>query len=219
MVLVAPGAATCTIQTENGSASVEVDSSFVAAAIAARMTSFTSPAETLLRKSIVGFNTDDFPTYVRAERAALASNGITVLTLNAGRLVLTDPVTTEDAGGRLATFREISASTQKDAVTSAVIDVVDANLVGVVPSDMSAFVLAVKGYIAGTLTSLISTGAIAPFKTDAGVVRDIDLASDIQVYQDRSDPTKFAFKYYFNLRLPAKRFFGEYSVNNPFFGQ
>jgi len=220
MVLVAPGSASRTFRLEGGGeTTMELDSSYVAAAIAARMTSFTSPAETLLRKSIVGFNSDDFPVYVRAERAALASNGITVVTLTGGQLRLTDPVTTEDAGGKLATFREISASTQKDAVTTAVTDVVDANLVGVVPSDVSAFMLSVKSYIAGALTSLIASGAIAPFKTPSGGVRDIDLASDIQVFQDRSDPTKYAFRYYFNLRLPAKRFFGEYSVNNPFFGQ
>lgn len=220
LILVAPGSASCLITLESGAtATVDVDSSFVAAAIAARMTSFTSPAETLLRKSIVGFSTDTFPTYVRAERAELARHGITVVTLDGGQLKLTDPVTTEDAGGKLATFREISASTQKDAVTMAVNDVVDANLVGVVPSDMSAFIVSVKSYIANALTSLISIGAIAPFKTADGRVQDIDISKDIQVLQDRSDPTKFAFKYFFNLRLPAKRFVGEYSVNNPFFGQ
>lgn len=219
LVLVAPGSVTATVVSEGGTINVDVDSSFVAAAIAARMTSFTSPSDTLLRKSITGFLTDSFPVYMRAERAQLASNGVTVVTLDAGQLKLTDPVTTEDGGGKLATFREISASTQKDAVVQAVNDVVDSNLVGVVPSDMSVFMLSVKSFIADAINSLIATGAIGPFKTTAGTVREIDYAQDIQVLQDRTDPTKFSFKYYFNLRLPAKRFFGEYSVNNPFFGQ
>lgn len=219
MVLVAPHSATRTITLETGAElDVTVNGAYIAAAVAARMTSFTSPAETLLRKTIIGLAIDDFPTYLRSERGLLAQNGVCVVTLEAGRLVLTDPITTEAGGGKLVTFSEISASPQKDAVTNAMTEAIDANLVGVVPSDLSSFILTIKGFIAGVLNSLIATGAIGPFKNDDGVTRDIDFTKDIQVFQDKTDPTRYFFRYYFNLRLPAKRFFGEYSVNNPFFG-
>jgi hypothetical protein len=218
LVLLAPANVTRTVIREDGSQiNLDLDSSYVAVAVAARMTAFTSPADTLLRKTISGFNTDNFQTYLKSERAQLASNGVTVVTLDAGKLVLLDPMTTEGGGGKLISFQEISASTQKDAATTAITQSVDANLVGVVPSDLATFIVTIKGYIGGVLRSLIASGAIAPYKTDSGVTRDIDFARDIQVFQDRTDPTKYFFRYFFNLRYPAKRFFGDYSVDNPFF--
>lgn len=219
MILVAPANVSRTIVREDGSQSnVDLNGTYLATAIAARMTAFTSPADTLLRKNITGFVSDGFPTYLKAERAILASNGVTVVTLDAGRLVLLDPLTTEAGGGRLVSFQEISASTQKDAVTTAMTQAVDANLVGIVPSDLAGFTVTIKGLIGGVLRSMIATGAIGPFKTSSGITRDIDFASDIQVFQDRSDPTKYFFRYFYNLRYPAKRFFGIYTVDNPFVG-
>lgn len=218
MILVAPADVSKTIVLESGLTQVvELDGSFVAAAIAARMTAFSSPAETLMRKTISGLRIEDFPTFVRAERAQLASNGVTLVTLDAGNLVLLDPVTTEAGGGKLPQFVEISASPQKDAVTSAVTGIVDANLVGVVPDDLSRFITTVKIFVATAINALIASGAIAPFRDTNGVTREIDLTKDIQVFQDKTDPTKYYFRYTFFLRYPAKRFFGEYSVDRPFF--
>lgn len=219
MILVAPSDVSRTIVREDGSQSeVDLNGAYLAVAVAARMTAFTSPADTLLRKNITGFVADSFPTFLKAERALLAQNGVTVVTLDAGRLVLLDPITTEAGGGRLVQFQEISASTQKDAVTTAMTQAMDANLVGVVPSDLASFVLTIKGLIGGVLRSMIAQGAIGPFKSASGTTRDVDFASDIQVFQDKTDPTKYYFRYFFNLRYPAKRMFGEYTVDNPFVG-
>jgi hypothetical protein len=218
LVLAAPSNVSFTTQDEKGNQfTALLDGSYVAATIASVMTSFTSPSDSLLRKTIVGFDVSTFPTFLKAQRGTLASNGVCVVTLTGGNLVLTDPMTTEAGGGKLVIFEEISASTQTDAVTSAVTTVVDSNLVGIVPSDLSQFIATVKGYVGGALRSMIASGAIGPFKNSAGVSRDIDFSSDIQVFQDANDPTKFNFNYFFNLKLPAKRFFGQYSVNNPFF--
>lgn len=217
LILVAPTNVARTVTREDGSSSdVSLDGTYLAVAIAARMTAFTSPADTLLRKNVSGFVAATFPTYLKTERALLASNGVTVVTLDAGRLVLLDPMTTEAGGGRLIQFQEISASTQKDAVTTAMTQAVDSNLVGVVPSDLGSFVVTIKGMIGGVLRSMISTGAIGPFKTADGLTRDVDFSADIQVFQDATDPTKYMFRYFYNLRYPAKRFFGTYTVDNPF---
>lgn len=218
MILVAPSNVSKSITLADGTVqTLLLDGSYLAVAVAARMTAFASPAETLLRKTVTGLRIEDFQTFVRAERATLASNGVTVVTLDAGALVLLDPVTTEAGGGRLPSFVEISASTQKDAVSSAITEIVDANLVGVVPANLSEFLTQVKTYVATAITALISSGAIAPFRDASGVTREIDLTKDIQAFQDRTDPTKYFFRYTYFLRYPAKRFFGEYSVDRPFF--
>ncbi len=197
---------------------VELDSTYVAAAVAAKMSSFNSPSDTLLKKTITGFDIDDFQTFLKQERAILANNGCLVVTLDAGKLVLMDPMTTEAGGGRMASFQELSASTQKDSVVVGMNQSIESNLVGVVPSDLANFILTIKGYIGGVLRAFIAQGAIAPFKTAEGVTRDVDFSKDIQVFQSTEDPTKYNFKYFFNLKYPAKRFNGEYSVDNPFFG-
>lgn len=219
MILAAPANVSRDITLSDGSViNVLLDGTYVAAAIAAKMTSFNSPSDTLTRKNISGFKIETFQTYLKQERGLLASNGCTVVTQDAGRLVLLDPMSTEGGGGKAIQFQEISASTQKDSVVVGINESLNANLVGVVPSDLANFILTIKGYLGGVIRALIAQGAIAPYKTDAGVTRDIDFSKDIQVFQDATDPTKYSFKYFFNLRYPAKRFFGEYSVDNPFFG-
>jgi hypothetical protein len=218
MILAAPSDVTRTITLESGTLQdLELDSTYLATAIAARMTAFTSPSETLLRKTVSGFVGDDFPTYLKAERATLASNGVTVVTYDAGLFKLLDPISTEAGVGRLVQFSEISASLQKDATNVAVTEVVDANLIGVVPNSVANFLSTIKMYVASALRALIASGAIAPFKTADGTTRDVDLTKDIQAAQDLTDPTKYLVKYWYNLRLPCKRVMGEFSVNGSFF--
>jgi len=196
---------------------VELNSTFLAVAVAARHTSFTSVATSLLRKTITGFDLDTFQTYLDAERHLLAPAGVLVVTNDAGRLIMLDPITTEAGGGGLVSFAEISAGAQKDNCVRTVAQAVDANLIGIVPEDLTDFIFDIKTVVAVTLTSLIQSGAIGPFRDDNGRTRDINLASDIQVFQSSTDPTRFDFRFYFNLRYPAKRIFGEFSVDSPFF--
>ena len=218
MILVAPPNISKTITEADGSQpTVNLDSTYLAVAVAARHTSFISVATSLLRKTLIGFNLDDFQTYLDQERRTLAPAGVCVVTNDAGRLVLTDPITTEAGGGGLIDFAEISAGAQKDNCVRAVTQAVDANLIGIVPEDLTDFIFDIKSVIAVTLQSLIAVGSIGPFKDDQGRTRDINVASDIQVFQSPTDPTKFDFRFFFNLRFPAKRIHGEFSVGSPFF--
>jgi len=196
---------------------VELNSTYLAVAVAARHTSFVSVATSLLRKTITGFDLDTFQTYLDAERHLLAPAGVLVVTNDAGRLLMLDPITTEPGGGGLISFAEISAGAQKDNAVRTVSQAVDSNLIGIVPEDLTDFIFDIKTVVAVTLSSLIASGAIGPFRDENGRSRDINLASDIQVFQSSTDPTRFDFKFFFNLRYPAKRIFGEFSVDSPFF--
>jgi hypothetical protein len=195
---------------------VLLDSTYVSVATAATMTSFISPATALLRKTIVGFDTDSFQIYQKGERKTLAASGVNVVTPIGGRLVLTDPVTTEQGAGGLPEFIEPSAGVQKDNAVRQVDQTLDKNVVGLVPSDLADFVNDIKGFISLALNAMIEQGAIGRYTDRDGRVRQIDLATDIQVYQSPTDPTKFIFRYWFNIRYPAKRMLGQYSVDNPF---
>jgi hypothetical protein len=171
----------------------------------------------LASKTIIGFDSTTFPTYLRNERAQLASNGVMVVTQDGGNLRILDPVTTEAGGGKLPQFSYRETTSQKDNVSRLIDQVISRNLQGVVPSDLADFIFDIKVFIAGVLTSLIETGAIGPFRDSNGVSRDIDLSKDVQAEQSSTDPTKFFFRYFYFLRYPALRFFGEFSVDNPFF--
>lgn len=218
LILVAPAGVDRTITNEDGTqTTLNLDSTATACAVAARHTSFTSPAVSLAAKTIIGFDATTFPTFLKAERAQLASNGTMVVSNIGGRLEILDPVTTEQAGGALPQFLYRANSSQKDNVTRAVDRAIDRNLRGVVPEDLADFIFDIKLFISQVLTSLIDSGAIGPYRDANGVSRDIDLNSDIQVEQSTTDPTKFFFRYFFFLRYPALRFFGEFSVDNPFF--
>ena len=172
----------------------------------------------MLGKTITGFLADDtFETYLQAERYTLASNGVNVNTLDAGRIKMLDPLTTEAGGGKVIQFEEPSSSAQKDAVTRAIENTLDTNVKGIVPDDLADFIVDIKTWIALAIRAQINAGVIAPYRNADNTTRDIDLLTDIQAYQDSSDPRSYVFKYWFNLKYVAKRFFGEYSVDNPFF--
>lgn len=218
LILAAPPNVSRTITKPDGTQPrLNLDSTYVAAAVAARHTSFTSVATSLLRKLITGFNTDDFQTYLDAERHVLAPAGVLVVTNDAGRLIMLDPISTEAGGGGLTAFSEISARAQVDNAVRAVTQAVDANLVGVVPEDLTDFIFDIKTVVATILIGLVQAGSIGNFKDSSGRTRDINLATDIMAFQSATDPTRFDFRFFFNLRYPAKRIFGEFSVDNPFF--
>lgn len=218
LFLVAPTGVQRVITNEDGSSTtLTLDSNALAVAVAAKHTSFTSPAISLAGKTVIGFDVNTFPTFLKAERALLASDGTLVVTNVGGRLELLDPLSTEAGGGRLPQFLYRSLSSQKDNVTRAVDKAIDRNLRGIVPDDLADFIFDIKVVISAVLTSLIESGAIGPFRDANKVSRDIDLSKDIQVEQSISDPMKFFFRYFYFLRYPALRFFGEFSVDNPFF--
>lgn len=218
-ILVAPGEVSRTLVLEDSTeVTVDLDGSYLATAVAAKFCALAGPSEALLNKTVLGFLSDStFETYLQGERYTLAGNGVTVVTNEGGNLKLIDPLTTEAGGAKVIEFEEISSSSQKDAVTRAVAAVLDENVRGIVPDDLADFLTDVKTWISIAIKGAITNGDIAPYRNEDGTTRDIDLRTDIQAYQDPSDQRNFIFKYWFNLKYVAKRFFGEYSVDNPFF--
>lgn len=218
LILAAPADGTRSQKLEDGRfIDVDLDGSFIAAGIAGLYTSLASPSDTLINKMLKGFSVTDFGTYLKGERHVLAGNGVCVVTEDAGKLVLLDPLTTEAGGGKVVQFEEPASSAQKDAVSATVDSLLYNNCVGVVPDDLADFIGDVKKWIMLGILANIGNGTIGPYKDSSGITRDIDPKSDIQVFQSPTDPRTYLFQYWYNLRYPAKRFFGEYSVDNPFF--
>jgi len=216
-ILVAPSNVSRQITYADGSeALVALDGTFLAVSVAARKTSFLNPATALVRKTITGFDIDSFQTYLKGERKTLLSNGVTVVSPIGGRFVIVDALTTEQGAGNVIEFIEPSAMAQKDAVVRAVDQALEDNVVGIVPTDLADYINDIKGFIAGALQSLIDNGYCGRYTDQNGNPRNINLSSDIQVFRSKTDPRKYFFRYWFNLRYPGKIFDGVYAVDAPF---
>lgn len=210
-VLVGPSFFKKTYRLSDGTVKqMTLDSSYLAAGVMALNASFLSPAEGLLRKVVTGL--DEVETLSNGDRDLIASNGVTLITNRQGRNIIFDPVSTDLTS---AEFREINVMNQKDNIVKRVRQQVDNTLIGIVPDDLSQFVLEVKQQIAVQLNSAIADGAIAPFQNDDGTPRNIDLRNDIVVTRRASDPTTFDFRFTFFVKFIVKRMFGTFSVSVP----
>jgi hypothetical protein len=199
---------------------VNLDSTYLAVAWAALRSSLTNPALSLARRTVAGFNLDDINdalVWTQTESNLLASQGTFVTSFDAGLFRVLDPVTTEAGGAGAPAFKYESTSTQKDNITRKVELALDASLVGIVPVSPADFLLDIKIVIASVLNAEISSGTIGPYTDRNGVTRALNISEDIQTSRDPNDPTQFLFDYWYNLRYPALRLSGRYSVDNPFF--
>lgn len=204
---------------DGSTATVTLDGTYIAVAGMAQRTSFVNAWETLTRKTNnAGFNTDDITNaWKPEERKLLLKQGALMLAYEGGIFRWPDANSTELGGGGAQQWAQDSSSYQKDVVVAKINRALDANIVGVVPFDLANFIFDIREIIASVLIGEINS-TIGPY-TDAttGAPRDIDPLKDIMVRQSPTDRRKFYVGYWFNLRYPALRVFGTYSVDAPFF--
>ena len=210
-VLTGPSSIKKTYRFPDGSVQqITLDSTYLAAGVAALNASFLSPAEGLLRREVVGL---DFVEELSiGDRDFLAANGVNVVQPRGAANVCFDPTTTDQSS---AEFKEINVMAQKDNIVKRVRKATDDALIGIVPDDLAQFVFALKTVVATQLISAISEGAIAPFQNDDGTIRNIDLQNDIIVRRRANDPTAYDFRFVFYTKFIVKRLFGTFSVVIP----
>lgn len=189
---------------------IRLDSTFLAAGVAALNGSFLSPAEGLLRKEVVGL--DEVELLTVGDRDFMASNGVNIVQARGGVNVCFDPTTTDLSS---AEFSEINVMNQKDSIVKRVRKRSDDTLIGLVPDDLAQFIFELKSTVAIELNGAIADGAIAPFQNDDGTIRNINLSDDIIVSRRASDPTAYNFKFAFFVKFIVKRLFGTFSVVVP----
>ena len=217
-ILVAPTEVDRVLTLEDRSeVTVELDGSYLAVAAAAHFSSLANPSSAMVGDELIGFEIDGFETYLDAERYLLADSGVCVVTMTGGRALMLDPLTTEAGGGKDPGLEEPQSTAADDTVTRTISTLLDSNVKGVVPDDLADFIVDIKAWIKTGLEACIEAKYIGPYRNADNTARALDPATDIQVLQSTSDPRTFTFKYWYNRKYPAKRFFGEYSCDNPFF--
>lgn len=203
--LIAPSNVSRTILTEQlTEQKLQLDGGYLAVAVASLRT-LISPGESMASRTITGLDLDDFEEYNAGERAQLASNGVTVVTLDAGRLLLLDPKPTEQFG-RIR-FELDNFSTQNDNLAFKLMDAYRGSFVGVTPTDPADFIFDIKLATQTVINTEIALGNMSPyFDPNTNQIRPIDLTSDIVVSRG-DDPREWNVGVAGTLRVVALRFF------------
>jgi len=217
-IIVGSTQATREVRLDDGSTVVStLDGSFVAGALAGLVSSFQDPGETVLRKTLAGFNT--LETYGDIEdprNLTLGAAQVIFLTDLGGSVFRVEEDVTVDTFAD--DFKNINAMTQKQFVVKNIRTQVDNALVGVVVPSAQAGIGLVKGFVVGAVNSLVTRGVVGRYQDDAGNERPIDPDADVVVFRDDTDPTLYHFFFAFWLKTVIKRLFGLYSVNSNDFG-
>lgn len=217
-IIVGSTQATREIRLEDGSTvTATVDGSFIAGGLAALVASFQDPGETVLRKTLGGFNTME--TYGDIEdprNLTLGAAQVVFFTDQGGSVFRIEEDETVDSFA--SDFRFISAMTQKQFVVKNIRTQVDNSLVGVVVPTAQAGVGLIKGFVVGAVSTLVSRGVVGRFQDENGNERPISPDADVVVFQDETDPSLYHFFFAFWLKTVVKRLFGLYSVNSNDFG-
>lgn len=205
------------LRLEDGTtAEVTVDGSFLAGTLAAVVSSFTDPGETILRKQLPGWSfVETFGDLESPTNAQLGANNIVFFTdIGSGVYRIEEDVTVDTFA---PDFNLINNMTQKQFVTRYVRTQTDTNLVAIVVPSAEAGVGLIKGFLVGTLTSLAGK-VVGQYQNQDGTERPLDPDSDVVVFRDALDPTKYHYLYAYYLKNTIKRLFGLYSVNTNDFG-
>lgn len=217
-IIVGSTQATREVRLDDGSTVVStLDGSFVAGGLAALVASFQAPAETILRKTLAGFNT--LETYGDIEdprNLTLGAAQVIFLTDQGGSVFRIEEDVTVDTFAD--DFKNINAMTQKQFVTRNIRTQVDNALVGIVVPSAQAGIGLVKGFVVGAVNSLVTRGVVGRYQDDAGNERPIDPDADVVVFRDDTDVTLYHFFYAYWIQTVVKRLFGLFSVNSNDFG-
>ena len=195
---------------DNSTASVTLDGSFVAAAIAALVASNTDPRQTILLNNLTSFDTMD--TYTDAENLQLGGNNI-IFFYDQGNGVyqIREDITTDPYSSDTLNINQM---TQKQYVTRDIRKYMNTAVIGAVFPSASAGVFAIQAALATRLRVLLSSNVIGYYQDASGKVRDISVA-DTLVFRDPADPTAYNIGYNYFLATTAKRIFGLFTVNLP----
>ena len=217
-IIVGSTQATREIRLDDGqTVTATLDGSFVAGALASLVSSFQDPGETVLRKTLGGFNT--LETYGDIEdprNLTLGAAQVVFMTDQGASVFRIEEDETVDTFAD--DFKAINAMTQKQFVTKNIRTQVDQSLVGIVVPSQQAGVGLVKGFVVGAINGLVTRGVVGRFQDDNGNERGIDPDADVVVFRDETDPTLYHFFYAYWLKTVIKRLFGLYSVNSNDFG-
>ena len=210
-VMVAPTSCNRTVTFDDGSAPIDVDldGSFVAAAMCMTYASFRNPSSTALRTNLTVFNM--VQTYTEAEDKILGGSQINYVEQTGDKVYLwledltTDPIGTENSPEE---FRIISAMIQKKYMNSKIQSAVDLAVIGLVPDAVDVGLGVLRNVIVNTVRTEVDNKNIGEYQNDDGTVRRMNPSRDVVPYRSRERNTVYRFYVAYFLKYPIKHVHG-----------
>lgn len=207
-VLVGNTSATKSIVLQDGTtAVVTLDGSFLALAMAAKIASFSDPATDILQTQVAGFDTIDIRPI--PENNLLGGANINYINGSSAAYFWGEDVTTDVTKN----FDRIQLMTQRMFVTQVVVRNMK-TIIGITPGSTQAALNLIRGELASILRGLLAAGLIGTYQDATGNDRSFDPNTDIIVFADTADDSKFYYNFAWFSRNVIKRLFGLYALNS-----
>jgi hypothetical protein len=187
-----------------------LDGSFFAGMVGAINNAFRDPNTLLNNQVIPGI--DDIRSYTDTQMEILGASSNTFANIPVGSNVakIIDAVTTDFVSDD---YHEINVMCVKQLVSKRIIRAGNAAVIGYVPRNTDDGVSFIRSIMARELTGMVGDGIIADYSDSQGRPRDMRPESDVDVWRDENDKTRWNFTYWFNARYGIKRLTGMYSVD------
>ncbi len=188
---------------------VTLDGSFLAVALAARISSFDQPWNNVYNLPVSGFN--DIEELSEAEMIRCLDAGMVPIRVDGGSGFYNGTVTTDETE---ASTQQISGTTQRQYVLARLSYRSDASVIGDTPKSPEEAAQKLGGEIFSELAAMVSEGKIASYvDSSTGQSRPIDPKKDVKAVRDANDVTRAYFRASWFQRYPILEVDGLVSVD------
>lgn len=189
---------------------VTLDGSFLAVALAARVSSFAEPWQTVYSLPVSGFN--EVEELSEAQMITLQNAGVICVRVDGDSAVYIGTMTTDETE---ASTQQLSGTTQRQYVLERLQRAVNKNVIGYVADSPEDAAQKLRTNLVLELGSMVSEGKIGKYLDDNGNTRSLSATKDVVAFRDRRNPTKAYFRASWYQKYPLLEVDGVVAVDGP----
>lgn len=190
---------------------VTLDGSFLAVGLAARVSSFNEPWQTIYGLPLSGF--DEIEVLTETQMITLQDAGIICCRVENGSAFYVGTMTTDSTE---PSTQQLSGTVQRQYVLNRLQDVVNRRVIGFVADSPEQAAQKVQGELVAEIGAMVSEGKIARYVDETtGLVRAMNPNTDVVAFRDRRDPTRAYFRASWYQKYPLLYVDGIVAVDAP----
>jgi hypothetical protein len=190
---------------------VTLDGSFLAVGLAARVSSFNEPWQTVYNLPISGF--DEIEPLDERQMITLQNAGIICLRVEGGSAFYIGTMTTDETEPSTA---QLSGTVQRQYVLARLQDTINRRVIGFVADSPEEAAQKLQGEVVAELGACVSEGKIARYVDEStGNARPLNPEKDVVAFRDRRDPTRAFFRASWYQKYPILYVDGLVAVDAP----
>jgi hypothetical protein len=190
---------------------VTLDGSFLAVGLAARVSSFNEPWQTIYNLPISGF--DEIEPLDERQMITLQDAGIICLRVEGDSAFYIGTMTTDETE---PSTQQLSGTVQRQYVLNRLQDAVNRRVIGFVADSPEEAAQKLQGEVVAELGACVSEGKVARYVDEAtGTARPLNPEKDVVAFRDRRDPTRAYFRASWYQKYPILNVDGLVAVDAP----